>query len=115
MVVVISDFLMPEGIESIAPLLGGGHQIELVQVLAPEEANPKLTGDLALVDMESGEQVEVSMGSGVLRKYHQRLTALQSELKTFSRRGRGDFFTYVTSTPLKEFVLGGLRQGRLLR
>jgi uncharacterized protein (DUF58 family) len=115
LVVVISDFLMPEGIESIAPLLGGGHQIELVQVLAPEEANPKLTGDVELVDMETGEQVEVSMGPGVLRKYHQRLTALQSELKSFSRRGRGDFFAYVTSTPLKEFVMGGLRQGKLVR
>jgi len=36
LVVVISDFFTSEGIEAISPLLGGGHQIELLQVLSPE-------------------------------------------------------------------------------
>ena len=112
---VISDFLTPQGIESIAPLLGAGHQIELIQVLAPEEANPQLTGDLALVDKETGEVVEVSMGVNVIRRYHQRLEALQSELKHFAMRSGGDFFACNTATPLREFILGALRTGRLVR
>ena len=112
---MISDFLASEGIEAIAPLLGAGHQIELIQVLAPEEANPQLTGDLELIDRETGEGVEVSMGVNVMRRYHQRLAALQSELKSFSLRSGGDFFPCNTATPLREFILGALRTGRLVR
>jgi uncharacterized protein (DUF58 family) len=115
MVVVISDFMLTEGIDVLGPLLGSGHQVELIQVLAPEEINPALTGDLELVDAESGERVEVSMGVHVIRKYHQRLAALQEELKRFALRAGGDYFLYNTSTPLKDFVLTQLRKGKLVR
>lgn len=114
-VCVISDFLTAEGIDSIAPLLGTGHQIELIQVLSPEEANPQLTGDLELVDMETGETEEVSMGLHVMRRYHQRLDALQAELRSFALRSGGDFFACNTGQPLKEFIFGALRASRLLR
>ncbi|MCC7478572.1 DUF58 domain-containing protein [bacterium] len=115
LVVVISDFLMGEGVEAIAPLTGLGHQVELVQVLAPEEANPQLTGDLELVDSETGESLEVSMGSAVMKRYHARLAALQAQLAAFARRCGGDFFVAGTAVPLRDFVLGELRRGRLVR
>ncbi len=115
LVCVISDFFTVEGIDAIAPLLGCGHQIELIQVLSPEEANPQLTGDLELIDKETGEGVEVSMGLPVMRRYHQRLAALQSELKSFALRSGGDYFLCNTATPLKEFILSTLRAGRLVR
>jgi uncharacterized protein (DUF58 family) len=115
LVCVISDFFTAEGINAIAPLLGSGHQLELIQVLAPQEANPQLTGDLELIDRETGEGVEVSMGLSVMRRYHQRLAALQSELKSFALRGGGDYFLCNTATPLREFILGALRTGRLVR
>ena len=114
-VCVLSDFLTGERLETIAPLAGLGHQVELIQILAPEEANPQLTGDLELVDAETGASEEVSMGQAVLRRYHQRLGALQSELKTFARRCGGDFHVCVTSQPLREFILGPLRTARLVR
>lgn len=115
MVVVISDFLTDEGIETIAPLLGSGHQIELMQVLSPEEANPQLTGDLQLIDSETGERMDVSMGANVLRRYHERLSALQAELKRFALKSGGDFFPCVTSTGITELIMGSLRNGRLVR
>lgn len=114
-VCIISDFLTPEGIESIAPLLGLGHQIELFQVLAPEEANPQLTGDLELVDLESGESEEVSLGQSVMRRYHQRLTALQAELKSFALRSGGDYFMFNTSQGVTNLIKGVLRKARLVR
>lgn len=115
LVCVISDFLMAEGVEAIAPLTGLGHQVELIQVLSPEEANPQLTGDLELVDSETGEALEVSMGANVMKRYHARLAALQAQLLAFARRCGGDFFVAGTATPLRDFVLGELRKGRLVR
>jgi uncharacterized protein (DUF58 family) len=115
LVCVISDFLMAEGVTTIAPLAGSGHQVELIQVLAPQEANPSLAGDLSLVDAETGEAVEVSMGLSVMRRYHERLAALQAELRAFALRSGGDAFTYNSGTPLRDFVYNQLRRGRLLR
>lgn len=114
LVVVISDFLLPEGLASLAPLLGSGHEVHLVQVLAPDELNPGLTGDLALVDSESGETLEVSMGLHVLRGYQERLAALQAELRTFALRGGGKLFVYPSNLPLRDFFYQQLRGGRLL-
>jgi uncharacterized protein (DUF58 family) len=114
-VCVISDFLVPEGFSPIAPLLGSGHEIQLLQVLAPAEADPQLTGDLALVDSETGETLEVSMGLQVLRRYAERLQALQAELRSFALRGAGQLFVYKTDTPLRDFFYHGLRAGRLVR
>ncbi|MCH7471730.1 DUF58 domain-containing protein [bacterium] len=114
-VCVLSDFFVSEGIDSIAPLLGPGHQIELIQVLSPEEAKPQLTGDLELIDAESGGGVEVSMGVHVMRRYHQRLSALQEELKKFALRSGGDYFLCNTAMPMREFIFGMLRTGRLVR
>ena len=76
------------------------------------ERNP---GDLELVDAESGATEEVSMGQAVLRRYLSRLSALQAELKTFALRAGGDFFVSNTARPLREFIFGPLRAGRLLR
>ncbi len=114
-VCIISDFLHEEGSSAIAPLLGGGHQLELIQVLSPEELNPGFTGDLELVDSESGVRVEVSMGLPVLRRYHARLTKLQQGLNTFALRGGGSFHLAGTSTPLRDFFTTTLREHRLVR
>lgn len=114
LVVVISDFLFPGAQEALAPLAGMGHQVELVQLLAPEELNPTLTGDIELIDAESGERVELSLGLPVMRKYMARLGALQGELRKLALRLGGDYFLYSSRSPLRDFVLGELRKGRLV-
>jgi uncharacterized protein (DUF58 family) len=114
-VCVISDFLLEDGVGSLAPLLGAGHQLELVQVLSPDEVNPGLTGDLELVDVETGTSKEVSMGLGVLRGYLRRLAALQQEIKSFAARGGGGYHLYSTDTALRDFIMGPLRTSRLVR
>ena len=78
-------------------------------------ANPQLAGDLELIDSETGQGVEVSMGLAVMRRYHQRLSALQAELKSFAMRGGGKSHVCVTTTALRDFVFGPLRESRLLR
>src|SRR5262245_3792918 len=59
--VVLSDFLDPAGYESgLTALVGRGFQVDLVQILAPEEINPVTFGDLRLVDSETGALQEVT-------------------------------------------------------
>src|SRR5712691_6421746 len=58
---VLSDFLDPAGYETgLNSLVGRGFQVNAVQILAPDELNPSVFGDLRLVDAESGAQQEVT-------------------------------------------------------
>src|SRR5882724_9282496 len=68
--VVLSDFLDPAGYESgLTALIGRGFQVDLVQILAPEELAPSTFGDLRLVDSETGVMQEVTFGRYRLKAY----------------------------------------------
>src|SRR5437899_928856 len=68
--VVLSDFLDPAGYEiGLNALVGRGFQVDLVQVLAPEELSPGSFGDLRLVDSESGATQEVTFGRYRMKAY----------------------------------------------
>src|SRR5206468_10949459 len=70
--VVLSDFLDPEGYEAgLTALVGRGFQVDLVQILAPEELSPSNFGDLRLVDSETGGMQEVTFGRYRLKSYQQ--------------------------------------------
>jgi uncharacterized protein (DUF58 family) len=79
--VVITDGLVPEGLEAgLSYLVGsGGVDGTLVQVLAPSELAPEraaqagLVGDLRLTDAETGRGVEVTMSAAVIKRYKERL------------------------------------------
>src|SRR5207237_5558575 len=68
--VVLSDFLDPAGYEAgLTALVGRGFQVDLVQILAPEELAPSTFGDLRLVDSETGSAQEVTFGKYRLKQY----------------------------------------------
>src|SRR5439155_233886 len=60
--VVVSDLMDPDGFETgVRALLERRFDVHLVHVLAPEEMDPELAGDLRLVDAETGEARELSV------------------------------------------------------
>lgn len=117
-VVFISDFFDRRGFEAaLRYLYSGGVQSEVfvLQVLAPEEIEPPLQGDLKLVDAEDGVEAEVSISGALLRSYRRNLEAFRSEIKEFaSRRGLHYAFTS-TAVPFDRLILDYLRRRGLLR
>ncbi|MEP0814348.1 MAG: DUF58 domain-containing protein [bacterium] len=113
-VAIISDFLFPFPARALSGLVGRGNQVALIQVLLPEEIKPELSGDLELLDSESGERVEVSMGSSVFKMYVERLAELQSELSRWAARTSSDYVLIPSGRDLTKAVLGDLRN-RVIR
>ena len=69
-VVVISDLLDPAGFEGAFDiLLRHGHQPRLVQPFEPVEANPELSGDVQLVDRETGQSRRVTVTAAAAAEY----------------------------------------------
>ena len=112
--VVISDLLDPEGWEAgIRALLEHRFDVHLVHVLAPEEMNPDLAGDLRLTDSETGEVRDLTLDGEALRGYRERLRQFLERAEGFCRTREIGYHRVVTDTPPAEFVLSELR-GRVL-
>ncbi len=113
---VLSDFLDPAGYEAgLNALIGRGFQVDVVQILAPEELAPGTYGDLRLVDSESGAMQEVTFGRYRLKNYQQTVQNFLQRLREFCQ-GRGiNLFTTSSSTSLEDLLLKQLRKAEVWR
>jgi uncharacterized protein (DUF58 family) len=115
-VVILSDFLDKGGYEDgFRYLLARNLDVYAVQVLAQEEIEPNITGDLKLTDIEDGDEAEVTISAPLLQRYQETLNAFRAALAGFcSRRGMAYLFTS-NQVPFEKLVLSYLRSRGLLR
>ncbi len=100
--VVLSDFFEPmPALEALAGARARGHELTLVQVLAREELEPDLDGDLRLVDSETGAAVELTADPEALGAYAARLAALLEQLQRFARRYGAAYLRVTSGEPLE--------------
>ncbi len=115
-VIVLSDFLDKGGYEEgFRYLLARNLDVYAVQILAAEEIDPTLVGDLKLTDAEDGDVAEVTISAPLLKRYQETLTAFRGGLSSFcTRRGMSYLFTS-NQVPFEKLVLNYLRNRGLLR
>jgi hypothetical protein len=112
--VVLSDFLDPAGYESgLTALVGRGFQVDLVQILAPDELSPATFGDLRLVDSETGAMQEVTFGRFRLKAYRQTVQNFMQRLREYCKSRGINFFTASSNTDLPDLLLKQLRQAEV--
>jgi hypothetical protein len=108
--VVLSDFFDPAGYEAgLGALVGRGFQVDVVQILAPDELSPATYGDLRLVDSESGALQEVTFGKFRLKAYQQTVRSFIQRLREFCTARGVNFFTAGSDTDLPDLLLKQLR------
>jgi len=104
----------PDGFEKgLRALPERRFDVHLIHVLAPEEMDPELQGDLRLVDVETGETRELSVDGEAIRAYRERLRRFLDRVETFSRTQEIGYHRVTVDAPVEEFVLSQIR-GRLL-
>jgi uncharacterized protein (DUF58 family) len=117
--IVVSDFLVPDGLDQgLQALVGRGWDLFALQVLAPEEIAPGehgITGDLRLVDAEAGGEVEVTVSEALLRRHRERLQAHNARLRDLCTRLGARHLSIDTREDLPRLMLESLRRGGLLR
>lgn len=114
--IVLSDFFIKEGYETgLRLLVGHGYDLFAIQVLSPEEVEPKITGDLRLKDVEDAELAEVTISAPLLKRYKANLTAYCDQLHKFCARRDIVHMIVKSDTPVDTFVLDYLRKRGLLK
>ena len=114
--IVLSDFFDKGGFEDgLRMLVGRKFDMYCIQILAPEEVEPRLTGELRLTDVEDDDVAEVSVSRALIDRYRHNLKAYCQSLRDFcTRRGVSYLFT-ATNVPFDQVVLTYLRRKGLLR
>lgn len=103
LVLVISDFYAPaeEVVKTVAPLRQRGNDVVLLHVLDPEEIKPTLKASKILIDMETGEEMEVSP-EYVKDTYRKKMAAHLEDMESLSRGAGLSYFLAMTDQPLDE-------------
>jgi len=105
MLLCVSDFLDggPIG-PALSRAAAAGHDLVLVQVVAPEEIEPPYEGDWALEDAETGAVVEVTMDAASIEAYVLRFAGLCEELRQMAKRLGATYVRVRTDEPLESAV-----------
>lgn len=105
MLVLLSDFFDPGPlIDSLNRAATAGHDVVLVQVVAPEEVEPDFEGDWSLEDAETGRTVDVTMDPAALEAYALRFAGLCEELRAWARRRGATYVRVRTDESLEDAV-----------
>ncbi|MBI9016645.1 MAG: DUF58 domain-containing protein [Phycisphaerae bacterium] len=113
--IVLSDFMFKEGYEQgLRRLIGQKYDLYAIQVLTPDELEPKISGDLKLVDIEDSDTAEITVSSALLKYYKRNLSAYCNELKEFCTRRGGVYVLANASDAVETMVLKYLQRVSLL-
>ena len=108
--ILISDLFDPGAEQAITELAGTRCEVVVLHVLAPDELDPPLAGDLRLLDVETGSGVDITADLATIEAYQRRLAAWQASLENLARRRRAAYVPVDTTLPLAELVFAELRR-----
>ena len=114
--VVFTDLLDPGGYaDGLKALLQHRLEVFLLHVVSQEELEPRLQGDLTLLDAEGGATREVSVDRWALERYQERLRHHFAAAELFCARHGIDYLRTSTTVPFQDLILRHLRHGGFLR
>lgn len=114
--VLISDLYDPEGFEKgINVLRYNKFDPFVIHVIDRNEGRPKLNGDVLLYDCETGEDREVTVTPGVLRKYAEVYDEYLASVDRFCVGRQVPHIQADVSTDFDELILRVFRRGGFLR
>jgi uncharacterized protein (DUF58 family) len=116
LVVVISDFLDPDGFEPALTVLRNlGQEVLALHLVAPEEVAPTFADEVELVDAEDGSAVVERITPALAEAYRQAFARHGADIDAYcSRRGWG-YVRALTDSSIEDLVWRALRQEGLLQ
>ena len=114
--VVISDFMDPNGFEGGLNMLRYyKHDVFAIHVVAHEDLEPPVRGQVQLVDSESGESREITITPELLKAYKSEMQLFTDQMRRHCLKYQLGYIRTVTDFPFEDLVLEVFRQGRFLK
>jgi uncharacterized protein (DUF58 family) len=113
-IVLLSDLLDPAADRVIRELAATGSELIVMHVLAPDELDPSLDGDLRLVDAETGDRVDITADLTTIDAYRTRLAAWKSDFADIAAKRRASYVDLASDVNLADLMFAELRRRRVL-
>jgi uncharacterized protein (DUF58 family) len=113
-IVLLSDLLDPAADRVIRDLAATGSDLIVIHVLAPDELDPQLEGDLRLVDAETGDGIDVTADLATVDAYKARLASWRDGLAALCAKRQASYVPLSTDLPLADLVFAELRRRRVV-
>lgn len=113
-IVLLSDLLDAGADRVIRELAATGSELIVLHLLSPQELDPALEGDLRLVDVETGDGIDVTVDLPTLDGYKARLAAWRQGFADLAARRRATYVPLSTDVPLTELMFAELRRRRVV-
>ena len=113
-VILLSDLLDPAADRVIRELASTRSELIVLHVLSPQELDPPLEGDLRLVDVESGENIDVTADLATIDLYRARLAAWKEGFAQLAARRAATYVDLSTEVPLNDLIFAELRRRRVV-
>lgn len=111
LVVILSDLLDPQGWRSaMEELTRHRHQVLVVHVLDDDDCEPRLSGEVTLVDAEGSRERRLYIDEALEQRFRAELAHYFRDIETACAGLNIDYLRTTTRVPFDEFVLKSLRQ-----
>ena len=103
--IIISDCFSQGNMDEIIKYLSfKRQQVVIIHILSPEELNPEFSGELRLIDSETGLAKNISVTASILKKYNNQLDLFTNRIKDSCSK-MGAAYVQVSSSESMEKVL----------
>ncbi len=113
-IILISDLLDPAADRIIRELAATGSELIVMHVLSPDELDPLLEGDLRLVDVETGDGIDVTVDLATIDVYKERLSAWKAGFAELAAKRRASYVDLSSEANLADLMFTELRRRRVL-
>ena len=113
--ILVSDLLTPRFEAGLRRLVDRRFEVVVLQVLAPEEVEPPMIGDLTLIDRETGVEVPITLNQEAVERYRRRLREWTAAIETFCGRHQITFQRVLSDERLEHVLFETLRRRGVLR
>ena len=113
---ILSDLLSPDGYQGgVDALLSRGYEVGLIHILSPDEQQPEASGDMKLIDVETGAESEITLDQPTLELYLQRMQEWQGEIAAYCSARQVHYIPVTSDMPWDRLILQTLRQKGVVR
>ena len=113
---VITDLLSPNGYQDgLHALQARGYEVGIIHLLSPDEVEPPVSGDLKLIDVETGSDAEITLDPTTLSLYRERLQVWQTEIGDYCSRRAIHYIPVTTDLPWEKLMMQTLRIQGILK
>ena len=115
-VVFISDFFDPNGYErGLNYLIYKKFDVNIIQIMSPQERDMEMTGDLSLTDIETDEHLDVTITEGLTETYLSEFEDMREELKLFCLKRGITYMNAATDMHFEDLILHYFKVKRLVK